>query len=223
VNGCTDCHSYDAGFFMSQVVKMPFNSEGDVVTDPQYKILGLSPLKTYTGILRESYLKPVLYTLLLVFLVLLVITGFRYLFKNLFSKSWLNILSIGFFAGIVFVLVWVLSDQQLALYMLPSRLQLDGNHFITGIVIMLAILLLTGFRISRKRNLNSLPAILKDGLNLYLLSCMIVIGFSGILLLVNAGWIFYSVFDLSLLLAVAGCIEIPVEIILDRQVSQVSS
>jgi len=205
-NGCTECHSYDADFFMAPVVKYPFDGDGVTVTAPQYASLGISAVQAKTGIIRESYLKPVLYILLLLSLVFILIAPIRHFLTDVLPLTWLNALCLLFLAGVVFMLAWILPDEQLSSYMLPARSWLDANHFGMGVLILLGTVatLLVSIRRSpgKGRSLMGKPYILK----LFVLVILILTGVSGLLMLVGGNWIFYTLFDLGLILALVGSI-----------------
>ncbi|RLD50428.1 MAG: hypothetical protein DRI97_17055 [Bacteroidetes bacterium] len=205
-NGCTDCHSYNADFFMAPVVKYPFDGNGVTVTAPQYASLGISAVQAKTGIIRESYLKPVLYILLLLSLVFILIAVIRHFLTDLLPSSWLNALCLLSLAGVVFMLAWILPDEQLSSYMLPARSWLDANHFGMGVLILLGTLatLLVSIRHSpgEGRSIMGKPYTLK----LFLLIILVLTGVSGLLMLVGGNWIFYTLFDLELILAIASSI-----------------
>ena len=222
INGCTDCHSYESEFFMSQVVNYPFDTSGNVVTTSQYKNLGISALQAHTGMLRESYLKPVLYLLLMVFLLLTIIAGFRYISKGMISLKWLNLLSGLLFLVLAFMIAWMLPDSQLSLYMLPSRFQLDTNHFIIGFVVLVVSAFMLTYRIKNIQNITNIPEVLKNGLNLFVIAALVIAGISGFLMLVKAGWVFYSIFDLGLVLATTGSVLILSEFIFHSKTLQKS-
>ena len=61
MNGCTDCHHPDSAFFFASTVKYIFDENAQPVTQPQYRLLGLSLPAVRIGCWREAYLKPVTY------------------------------------------------------------------------------------------------------------------------------------------------------------------
>jgi len=63
-HGCVDCHSSRSGFLFGAVLDTPFGADGKPVWVPNYRVLGISKAWVTLGILREQYLKPLLYGLL---------------------------------------------------------------------------------------------------------------------------------------------------------------
>ncbi len=208
MNGCTDCHSYDADFFMAPVVKYPFNSDGETVFAPQFASMGISALQTHTGIIREFYMKPVIYILLLGLIFLALIGAFRYFFRSALPVGWINGISIILFLGFTFILLFALHDEQLSRYMLPSRFQLDANHFLIGMLLLLATFILLIFRNRKAREKFILRDVMKCSLNRFTVISFFIVVFSGLLMLVSSNWIFYTLFDIGLVLITACCILI---------------
>ncbi|MFO7672036.1 MAG: hypothetical protein R6W31_20440 [Bacteroidales bacterium] len=194
VNGCIDCHSYQSGFFTSPVLKYPFDEEGKPVTQPQFASLGFSAVQVHSGIFRETFLKPIIYVMFIVFVVLLLVAGFRRLMKDQLSEKWLNGASLVIGLSALVIFGRILFDDPLSLYMLPSRLQVDANHFIIGLLIILAgvILLFT-----------KTPAP-EGGLNIYMLIVIIISCVTGLGMLLISHWLVYTLFDLGLVLTLMG-------------------
>ncbi|MBS0000448.1 MAG: hypothetical protein KFF73_15820 [Cyclobacteriaceae bacterium] len=216
INGCTDCHSYEAAFFMAPVVDTPIDPSGNPILYPQYENFNISEVQAHVGIVRESYIKPLIYILLLAAMLLLIIAGFRHYFRNTLATPWLNTLSAALFSGLFLVSVVPLIDTHLSAYMLPSRFQLDSNHFMIGLAILLMTVILLIYRM-RKIQDNNHPWELKKGLNLFIISALLITAVSGLLMMINAGWIFYSLFDLGLLFAVGGSMLVFSELIFARK------
>ncbi len=216
MNGCTDCHSYEASFFMAEVVDLPTNGSGNPGVHSQYENLGMSGAQAHIGIVRESYLKPLLYIFLLLTLILFITTGFRKYFKNMVSVAGLNIISGVLFLGFSFVLILSLSNKNLSSYMLISRFQLESIHFTIGTIILLFTTVLLISRLHLSRKIGQRVAFYK-GLNLYILAGLLITAVSGFLMLLQAGWIFYSLFDIGLLLALIGSMLVLSEWIFKRK------
>ena len=220
INGCTDCHSYQADFFMAPVVQYPFDGEGKTVSVPQFISLGISAPQAHTGIVRESYLKPVLYILLLGFVLLLLIAGFQRFFNEFLPRVWLNTVSILLFLGFAFMLARVLPDGQLSLYMLPARFHLDANHFGIGILILL---ITAAVFVARIRNLHEhfkSHDVIKNSMNLFVIISLLITCISGVLMLFTGNWIFYTLFDTGLLLMITGSILILAELSFNRNIPE---
>lgn len=204
-NGCTDCHSFSSSFFFASTLKYPFDENGNPVTEPQYKRMAISGFMAYTGAFRESIVKPLFYFSLAAFLIFLLI---HFLTVTLISKkiisdkqrnliAWMVSFGIlgagffGFFAG------------DLSSYMFPTRMILDGNHFLVS-----AAVLFSGIWFYLKYNFNP-----KNPLRINLFSSIILITIlSGILMLIKLEYIefishlAYTIFDLSLIGLLLLCI-----------------
>jgi formate dehydrogenase gamma subunit len=57
VNGCRDCHDKSSDFFFASVVQYPFDWNGDPVTIPQHKLLGIQGKSAKLSAWREYSLK----------------------------------------------------------------------------------------------------------------------------------------------------------------------
>ncbi|MDF1576762.1 MAG: hypothetical protein P1P86_16375 [Bacteroidales bacterium] len=208
VNGCTDCHSYQSGFFTSPVLKYPFDEEGKPVTQFQFASLCFSAVQVHSGILRETFLKPLIYAMGIFFLVLLLVFGLRRLIKDQLSKKWLNgaSLIIGLSALAVFARIWL--DDQLSVYKLPARLQVDANHFIIATLIILAGIFLLFNRIRSAASGAGHTRAPGSALNIYMLMALTLTCITGPGMLVISHWLVYTLFYLGLVLTIMGGILI---------------
>ncbi len=142
VNGCTDCHRPGSDFFFASTVKYPFDENAQPVTQPQYRLLGLSTPAVRIGVWREAYVKPAIYELLAVLCFgLVAVAG-----SAVLGWTWeprpvpLTIrclpAAIALLAGVGAVVL--LRQPRLMEYMLPTRSWLDANHFLVAIVVLTA-------------------------------------------------------------------------------------
>jgi hypothetical protein len=214
MNGCTECHSYKASFFMAPVVAEPMGASGDPAFEPQYKTLAVPGLQVHTGIVRESYLKPLLYIFLLVTLISLIIVVSRYYLRNMVSGPALNWLSAALFLGLSLVMVLTVPDKQLAVFMLPSRSLLDGNHFLVAAIIVIIAVILLIVNLQRYGQGNA-SAGLNSGLNRFFTVSLVIVLVSGLLMVAQVGWIFYTLFDLGLLMALGASVVVISELIFE--------
>ena len=205
-NGCTDCHSFSSSFFFAQTLKYPFDENGNPVTEPQYKRLGISGFMAYTGAFRESIVKPLFYFAMVAFIIFLlvnILTLNLYKAKIITDKqqnmiTWLVSFGIlgagifGYFAG------------ELGNYMFPTRTFLDANHFLFSIVVLLmGIWFYLKYQFIKEKpfSINPFSALI------------IATVISGILMLVKLNFIStlshlaYTVFDLSLIGILILCIH----------------
>jgi hypothetical protein len=138
--GCTDCHHPSSDFFFASVVKYPFDAQGQSVMEPQYSVLGLSGFWTTAGAWRETYLKPVVYILLIVLACALLVLSSRYLLEwglgaaagRLWFLPWL--VGVGAGAGVLLLAVrpgWMA-------FVFPTRFWLDSNHPAIGGLVFFA-------------------------------------------------------------------------------------
>ncbi len=206
VNGCTDCHSYESGFFTRPVVQYPFDDEGKITTVPQYRSLGISSAQAHSGIVRETYLKHVLFILIAGLIILALTLGLRRLLDQHLSAFLLNGLSFLIFAGFLIMLFRLIYDKSLTLYMLPSRFQLDSNHFLVGSVILIITTALLLIRLRPTEDKLNLLLQLKKGPNLFTGISLFLLIVSGFLMMFMNHWIVYTLFDLGLLFSTIGSI-----------------
>jgi hypothetical protein len=211
--GCTDCHSYESGIFTGAVVKWPFDGEGQVVAQSQYISMGHSAFRAHAGIWRESYLKPVIYGLMLAVVVLLVFGAVYRVAQNEASSEWVRTGILGTGALVLIALIIISLTKGLSLYMLPSRFTLDANHFmISALILGLTLLLLMLFR-SRYFNGNYL--------NLWMVRLALGAAgtamLSGLFMLIGSGWFFYTLFDLSLVVCLVSVLWLIYKLIMSNE------
>lgn len=206
-HGCTDCHSPSASFFFGAVLKYPFDESAKPVVEPQYQVLGIGSFWARLGAWREAYLKPILYGLLVLLGCLLA--------------GWLARLALAWglgeaggsgalrFVPWLIVVACALGALTLALqpglaaYMLPTRFQLDANHFLVAVLIVGAglLALLAEVRAARAGGPGPLPRPPRVATLAVVLALAVV---SGIGMLARVGAFVYTVFDAALVLAAAG-------------------
>jgi len=202
INGCTDCHSDNSGFFTSSVVKYPFGNDGKPITEPQYNRMGLSAIDVYLGIFREEYLKKVFYSLM----ILLAITFFIYLIIRLLGDNYLLKYSAGQVNFILFIIFTIMLMSGILIYLkpgliefvLPSKFILDSNHFLIS-VINFIISLLCIYIFSRFKGKTKSYKLIQNFIFLFLFTAAI----TGFLMLIQFNFIYpvvkyaYTLFDIS--------------------------
>ena len=219
VHGCTDCHHPSADFFFASVVKYPFDAEGQPITEPQHRLIGISGAWATVGAWREAYLKPVLYGLLVVLACAVVaLVGQHLVAWGLGDRQAVGSLRLlPWAAGAAVGVVALALTQQpgLKAYMLPTRFWLDANHVLIGATVVVAgvMCLLSEMRAAamstggRGRVLCSVAA----G---QLVVSLFLAGASGILMLLTIPGLdaltrlSYTVFDLSLALLLIGSVYV---------------
>jgi hypothetical protein len=196
-NGCTECHSFNSDFFFAETLKYPFDENGQPVTSPQYKQLGISAFMANTGAFRESIVKPVVYFGMAALVIFLLVFGLIsvQVKNNVISAKQQNLLSwvvsVAILAAGIFG--WFAGD--LGSYMFPTRMFLDANHFLLSMAVLFSAVLFYlkfDFKAERKWKLNLLAVLI------------LAVVVSGIFMLMKLDFIkiisslAYTVFELSL-------------------------
>ena len=212
-NGCTDCHHPDSPFFFAGVLKHRFGDSARPVMEPQYRLLGIGGAWARIGAWREAYLKPVLYGLLAaVSCLLLALFGQRLLVWALGgSARWLRAIPWVVVVGGAVGATMLVQQPDLMAYMLPTRFQLDANHFIIAIFALVTglIALLSEVRARRIRS-GGTVRLACSATAVELVIALLLAGVSGMLMFLRIGGLStisrasYSAFDLSLVMVLAG-------------------
>ena len=212
VNGCTDCHHPSSPFFFASVAKYPFDAEGKPVTEPQFRLLGISGFWATVGAWREAYLKPALYGLLVGLLCATVALVGRLLLRWALGDvpaarllPWVAALAAGATALVI------VRQPGLAAYMLPTRRWLDANHFGVGVLVLVvgAVALLGEIR-SRRLRAGRPGRVLCSAVAFELLASLVLAGAAGAAMLLRVPGLdaatraSYTVFDAALVLVLAG-------------------
>ncbi|MEE4311297.1 MAG: cytochrome c3 family protein [candidate division KSB1 bacterium] len=197
VSGCTDCHSADSPFFAS-VVQYPFDENGKPVLMPQYKLLGLNGALLTLGAFRETYVKPVLYFLLILLCCVFIGWAYKRLVANrldtlpsLLTQKWTPlVIPIAAFIGFLIML----AQPQLKQYALPTRFWLDANHFLIS-----ALIIIGAFAFAAQQNRKQFQ---------WLFTFIVIAIIAGVFMLLKLPLIgfltrlSYSVFEVSIVLLV---------------------
>ena len=218
--GCTDCHSPSSWFFFGQVVRYPLDVTAKPVTEPQYRLLGVSAFWATAGAWREAALKPILYGLLVALACALVVLVGQWLITWALGESataravrplpW----AVG--AASALAAVFLATRPALMAYMLPSRSWLDANHFavaaavlVVGVVALLAELR-AGRAAAASGKRGALGRVVAAELGVSLVLAVV----SGLLMLLKLGGLSaltraaFTAFDLSLALVLAGAVTV---------------
>lgn len=217
VNGCTDCHHPESDFFFASNVKYLFDENAQPVTQPQYRLLGLSLPAVRIGAWREAYLKPVTYGLIVVLCLGIVAAAGGAALKCAFEPravpAALRLLPlvIAIFGGVAAVML--LRRPRLMEYMLPSRFWLDSNHSLIAVAILIvglvALLWELKGRVSGNLSKRSSLGLLAGG---GLLISLVLACVAGVLIFLKIPGLdpvtrySYSVFDLAVALVLLGAI-----------------
>jgi len=136
--GCTDCHRIDSPFFAAAVLNRPFTEKGNSQWVTNASILGISSFWVSLGALREQYLKPVIYGLLVLIAAALLSLALGEAFRR---STGLRSLKTYWIDRLVFAaciiggaMVWV--SPGLSEFMTVPRFNLDANHFLLALIIM---------------------------------------------------------------------------------------
>lgn len=204
--GCTDCHRSGSPFFEGRILKEIFSpQDGNPVWMPNYEILGIASSWVTVGAFREGLIKPFLYILAGILIILVVVSILQQLaVKNgvlspqkakLFGWAILG-------AGLAFWLIAALSPGLLE-YMTVSSFSLDANHFWIAVIIFLI-----SFAIMLSRNVDEKMSGTEIAMRKLGWLFMISGAVFGMLVLLKIGGLSivtrlaYTGFDLSLLLMV---------------------
>jgi len=139
INGCTECHNTDSRFF-KETVNYPFDENGNSVVISQHTLIGINKGLLVLSAIRENYVKPLLYLLLLILGCVLIGMAYVKLSENnldilpdFMRHDWMPLVISGVtFLGFLLLIV----QTQLGQYALPTRFWLDTNHFLLSVLIM---------------------------------------------------------------------------------------
>jgi len=129
--GCTDCHRTDSAFFQSALLDAAFTgNDARPRWIPNHLILGISPFWVNLGAVREEWLKPLVYCLGAIAILLLTGLGIgRLLRTRLRLSSRATNLATAFISlfGILALASLIKTPDWLS-YILVRRFTLDANH-----------------------------------------------------------------------------------------------
>ena len=223
--GCTDCHRSDSPFFEGNVLKEIFTSQdGKPKWMSNYEILGIASPWIKLGAFREELLKPFLYILAGLLIILAVLSILQQLtVKNgLLSPHKAKIFAWVVLAAVIaFWLIAALAPGLLE-YMTLSRFSLDANHFwIAVIIFLISIAIMLSQKFDEKTSGTDI-AMRKLG---WLF--MIAGAVSGMLVLLKIGGLSivtrlaYTGFDLSLVfMAISSIISLIIRIGSDKGIQK---
>ena len=216
-NGCTDCHHPSAPFFFAEVLKHRFDGDARPVTQPQYRLLGISGTWARIGAWREAYLKPVLYALLIALLCaaagLAARRGLESLGEGPIGNARARGIALAVTGVLGFSAILLARQKDLMCYMLPTRFWLDANHFLLAVVIVLAGLTALGAEIRWSRGDGGpIRRAVASPVSLVLSIAIMFAAAGGAVMLLRPPplpslvRVSYTVFDLSLTVLLAGTV-----------------
>jgi len=207
--GCTDCHKSGAPFFQGALLKTTFSSDdARPIWGANYEILGVSAFQVRLGAFRESLLKPFVYWLGAIVLILLAALGLDLLLVAHFSvrpRAAALLSGLAAVAGIL-ALGWLAWLPGWLEYVTLRRFTLDANHLWVSLlcfVLAAATALLPLKEFARRRSALRRFA----GKTLFWLA---VCAFFGLIMLIKSGlWagltrFAYTGFEIALALALVG-------------------
>ena len=215
IHGCTDCHHPKADFLFASVLKYPFDAEGKPVTESQCRLIGVSHFWALVGAWRETYVKPVLYGLLVALVCTLVaLAGELYLawvFADHPIRRRLRLIPWAGAMAIAVAAVALTQQPGLMGYMLPTRFALDANHaLVAGLVFVAGIVALL-FELGLRRPVsNASHRKFATKAVAWLVVTLALAGISGLLMLLKVPGLdgltraAYTSFDVSLILVLVG-------------------
>jgi len=218
INGCTDCHHPKSDFFFASTVVYPFDAQGKPVTEPQCGLIGVSTFWATLGAWRETYVKPVLYGLLVALVCALVALAgelhLAWVFADHPIRRRLRLIPWAGALAIAVAAIALAQQPDLMGYMLPTRFTLDANHaMVAAFVLVVGVVALLcevgiprppGRDTDRKRR--PFSAVIYMAVTLALASTsglLMLIGAPGLEPLTRAS---YTVFDASLVLVLLGTV-----------------
>jgi hypothetical protein len=218
--GCTDCHRGGAVFLHGKVLKTPFSGDdASPVWEEAYRDLGIPAWSVRLGEIREGTVKPALYLLLgLNVLILGVLTVTRALTRRGIVRSrgyrrWLLLVALLLAGGLM------LRKPGLVEYMILDRFALDAKHFWVALGTLglgITVALETQFRPGDKS---------RTAIPVALAILIALSGLSGALMLLDLRWtglmvqLAYSVFDVALALVAALAAIGLLRILADRSIA----
>ncbi len=139
IKGCTECHDTASRFF-TETITYPFDENGQTVTTSQHTLIGINKSFLVLGAIREKYVKPLLYVLLLMTGCVLIGQAYVKLSENnvdmlpgFMRHKWMPLVISGLtLAGFLAII----AQPQLRQYALPARFWLDANHFFLSAAII---------------------------------------------------------------------------------------
>jgi hypothetical protein len=209
--GCTDCHKSGSPFFQGAILKTAFSGDNaSPIWAPNYEILGLSSFGVRLGSFREALLKPFIYWIGAIVLLLLAALGLNLLLVAHFSVSpRVAALMSGFVAVLcILALGWLAWLPGWLEYVTIRRFTLDANHLWVSVIC---------FGLAAATALMPLKefAHRRSALRLFartILVCLAITAFFGLIMLVKSGiWpdltrFAYTGFEIGLALAlIAAC------------------
>src|SRR4030042_3279686 len=203
-DGCTDCHRSGSPFFEGKVLKEIFTpQDGKPKWIQNYEILGIANPGIKLGTFREDLVKPFLYVLTGLLIIIAVVSILQQMaVKNgVISYQKAKLFTWFILAAVIaFWLIAALSSGLLE-YMTLSRFSLDTNHFwIAVIIFLISVAIMLSQKVDGRTS--GMQIVMRKLAWLF----MIVGALSGILILLKIGGLSivtrlaYTVFDLSLVL-----------------------
>jgi hypothetical protein len=215
INGCTDCHHPDSAFFFASTVKYLFDENAQPVTQPQYRLLGLSLPEVTIGAWREAYLKPVTYGMIVALCLAIGAMagsmGLRWAFHPRLVPAAIRLLPAAIAVSAGAGAVMMIGRPRLWEYVLPTRFWLDSNHFllVVGVVAVGLAALLWELK-SRMQNNESKRSWLGTLTRVHLFISLLVACAAGALIFLqipkfdSVTRFSYTIFDLAIALIVLG-------------------
>lgn len=200
--GCTDCHRSGSPFFQGLVLEVPFfGDDARPKWAPNHEILNISAFEVWVGAFREERIKPTLYGLAAVLVVLSVMIWLRWLSvrQGVLTPSAAK-LTAWVAVSVCVVLGMVAAVQEgLIEYMTAERSVLDANHFLFTMSVLVGAIIVFLMETGPQRTGVRVP---------HIIGCMfgtlvVMASVAGILMLTHAAWfpgmaaVVHTVFDLS--------------------------
>jgi hypothetical protein len=202
LGGCTDCHHSGSPFFEGKILNEIFTSQdGKPKWMPNYEIFGIAGPWVKLGAIREELLKPLLYILggLLIILAVLTILQQMAVNNGILSPRKAKLFTLVILAAVIALWLIAALSSGLLEYMTFSRFNLDANYFwIAQIIFLISIVILLTGKVDE--NASSIEIAMRKLSWIFIIAGVV----SGILVLLKIGGLSivtrlaYTGFDLSL-------------------------
>jgi hypothetical protein len=213
--GCTDCHRPDSEFFFAPVLTHLFDEQGQRVVEPQYLRLGLNGNMVTLTSCCQVYVKPGLYSLMLLLpCALIALVGgsaTRWVLGRRPVPVTARFIPLLLAVAAVVGVIMLMGQPELMEYMLPTRMWLDANHFLVVVSVALAGVVALLWQLKQRLSDDGQTRTWLGTVTLWvLLLSLLVAGVSGLLVFLKvSAWdtatrAAYTLLDVAITVLLAG-------------------